>query len=130
MLMVAEKVPATSETVPIISRITLFIFESSIKSFVLLKLNKLFRLKGIYLTIVMSFTSISVIMAVIVTNVQENTKNCTANRRTRLPKMIRLLFLNKLAKYLGMDKHGKEILKNLVKIEMREKKKKSDNQIK
>ncbi|CAF4554926.1 unnamed protein product, partial [Rotaria magnacalcarata] len=60
MLMVAEKVPATSDTVPII---------------------------GIYLTIVMSLTSISVIMAVIVANVYQQAAMC-ASENHRAPQWL------------------------------------------
>ncbi|CAF4983430.1 unnamed protein product, partial [Rotaria sp. Silwood1] len=60
MLMVAEKVPATSDTVPII---------------------------GIYLTIVMSLTSISVIMAVIVANVYQQAAMCTSEKH-RAPRWL------------------------------------------
>lgn len=70
----------------------------------------------------MSFTSISVIMAVIVTNIQEKTKECTWSRKTRLGKFCRTLFLSKIAKILGMERQGKELLKHMIKLDMREKK--------
>ena len=87
MLMVAEKVPATSEIVPIIS---------------------------IYLTIVMSFTSISVMMAVFVTNIHEKTKTCTTKAH-RVPRIIRHLCMNHLAKFLGMKSSSKRIFKIVLK---------------
>lgn len=85
--------------------------------------------KGIYLTIVMSFTSISVIMAVIVTNVQEKTKECTGNKNTRLSKFVRVLFLHKIAKLLGMERQGKDLLKHMIKLDLREKKRQEKDNI-
>ncbi|CAF0974215.1 unnamed protein product [Brachionus calyciflorus] len=87
MLMVAEKVPTTSEKVPIIS---------------------------IYLTIVMSFTSMSVIMAVIVTNVNEKSKQ-KFTKDNRMPRLIRKIFIKYLAKYLGLQKQAKDLLRVILK---------------
>lgn len=87
MLMVAEKVPTTSETVPIIS---------------------------IYLTIVMSFTSLSVIMAVIVTNLNEKTKH-QFSKENRIPKFVRQIFFKRLARFLGINKQARDLLKKMIK---------------
>ena len=81
---------------------------------------------GIYLTIVMSFTSVSVLMAVIVTNIHEKTKNCTESKKTRLPEFIRYLFLKKIARCLGMEKHGKQLLKHMIKLDLKERRKKEE----
>lgn len=99
MLMVAEKVPTTSETVPIIS---------------------------IYLTIVMSFTSMSVIMAVIVTNINEKSK-LYFNKENRMPKIIRKVFIKYLAKCLGLQKEARDLLKTIVKKKRCEKEKDLDD---
>jgi hypothetical protein len=88
MLMVAEKVPATSEIVPIIS---------------------------IYLTIVMSFTSLSVIMSVIVSHIHEKSKTCISKDQ-RLPKIMKLVFITYLAKLFRMEKSSKQLLKTIVKL--------------
>lgn len=65
-------------------------------------------------------------MAVIVTNVHEKTKNCTSSKKTRLPKWIRAVFLKKVAKFLGMQKKSKELLKYMIKLDLKEKKKKEE----
>jgi hypothetical protein len=88
MLMVAEKVPATSEIVPIIS---------------------------IYLTIVMSFTSLSVIMSVIVSHIHEKSKTCISKDQ-RLPKIMKLIFITYLAKIFRMEKSAKQLLKTIIKL--------------
>lgn len=88
MLMVAEKVPTTSETVPIIS---------------------------IYLTIVMSFTSFSVIMAVFVTNLNEKTRHHFSNQN-RMPKIMRDIFFKRLGKILGIKKEARNLLKKMIKL--------------
>ncbi|CAF0782083.1 unnamed protein product [Adineta ricciae] len=82
MLMVAEKVPATSDTVPII---------------------------GIYLTIVMSLTSISVIMAVIVANLYQQAAMCTSEKH-RAPRWLRKLALKYLPPLLGMRDKVENVL--------------------
>ncbi|CAF2829413.1 unnamed protein product [Rotaria sp. Silwood2] len=82
MLMVAEKVPATSDTVPII---------------------------GIYLTIVMSLTSISVIMAVIVANVYQQAAMCTSERH-RAPQWLIKFALMYMSPLLHMQDKVKAIL--------------------
>ncbi|CAF1415569.1 unnamed protein product [Adineta ricciae] len=82
MLMVAEKVPATSDTVPII---------------------------GIYLTIVMSLTSISVIMAVIVANLYQQAAMCTSEKH-RAPRWLRQLALKYLPPFLGMRDKVENVL--------------------
>lgn len=67
----------------------------------------------------MSFTSVSVIMAVIVTNIHEKTKTSTSKEH-RLPKIMRKIFLNKIAKVLGMQKRAKELLKYMIKLDKKE----------
>ncbi|KAI3389785.1 hypothetical protein SNEBB_001932 [Seison nebaliae] len=75
MLMIAEKVPATSEILPII---------------------------GIYLTAVMSLTSVSIIMAVIATNMQSRaTSNMTTS--VRAPSSLRYFAFHSLAHILLMQ---------------------------
>ncbi|CAF4925217.1 unnamed protein product, partial [Rotaria sp. Silwood1] len=86
MLMVAEKVPATSDTVPII---------------------------GIYLTIVMSLTSISVIMAVIVANVYQHAAMCT-NQKHRAPQWLIKFALTYLSSILRMYDTVKTVLEQKV----------------
>lgn len=85
--MVAEKVPTTSETVPIIS---------------------------VYLTIVMSFTSVSVIMAVVVTNLNEKTKH-QFTQENRMPKFMRQIFFKGFGKFLGIKRQARDLLKKMVK---------------
>ncbi|CAF0787162.1 unnamed protein product [Didymodactylos carnosus] len=82
MLMVAEKVPATSDTIPII---------------------------GIYLTIVMSLTSISVIMAVVVSNIHSQAAICTTERH-KAPAWLVDLALVKLPRLLKMKEKVKDVL--------------------
>lgn len=99
--MVAEKVPTTSETVPIIS---------------------------IYLTIVMSFTSLSVIMAVFVTNLNEKTRH-SFSKKNRMPKIMRDIFFKRLAKILGIKKEARNLLKKMIKLNKNQKNKYASNQI-
>ncbi|CAF0833971.1 unnamed protein product [Rotaria sordida] len=82
MLMVAEKVPATSDTVPIIE---------------------------IYLTIVMSLTSISVIMAVIVANLYQQAAMCTSKKH-RAPQWLIKFALTKVSSILRMNDKIKNVL--------------------
>ncbi|CAF1686563.1 unnamed protein product [Rotaria magnacalcarata] len=82
MLMVAEKVPATSDTVPII---------------------------GIYLTIVMSLTSISVIMAVIVANLYQQAAMCTSDQH-RAPAWLTKVALIYLPSIFRMEGKVKTVL--------------------
>ncbi|CAF1107218.1 unnamed protein product [Adineta steineri] len=86
MLMVAEKVPATSDTVPII---------------------------GIYLTIVMSLTSISVIMAVIVANVYQQAAMC-ASEKHRAPQWLIKFALIYVSPLLHLQDKVKAILSQKV----------------
>ncbi|CAF0781750.1 unnamed protein product [Didymodactylos carnosus] len=86
MLMVAEKVPATSDTIPII---------------------------GIYLTIVMSLTSISVIMAVVVSNIYSQAAMCTTERH-KAPSWLINLALIKLPPILKMKEKVKAVLSQKV----------------
>ncbi|CAF1308618.1 unnamed protein product [Adineta steineri] len=88
MLMVAEKVPATSDTVPII---------------------------GIYLTIVMSLTSISVIMAVIVANLYQQATMCTTEKH-RAPRWLTKLALTYLPPILRMQDKVKTVLSQKLKM--------------
>lgn len=67
-------------------------------------------------------------MAVIVTSVHEKTKECTGSKRTRLGKFVRNLFLNKLTKLLGMERQGKELLKYMIKLDLREKKQRHEKE--
>lgn len=60
---------------------------------------------SVYLTAVMSLTSISIIVAVLITNIHEKSKG---NGHSRLSKHMRHIFIDNLAKYLGFaDAVGK-----------------------
>ncbi|CAF0884963.1 unnamed protein product [Adineta ricciae] len=86
MLMVAEKVPATSDTIPTI---------------------------GIYLMIVMSLTSVSVIMAVIVANVYQYAAMCTSEKH-RAPRWLIKFALIYMSPLLRMQNKVKAILSQKV----------------
>lgn len=62
----------------------------------------------------MSLTSISVIMAVIVTNIHERAKACS-NKENRLPKLMRKILIHKMARFFGMQKQAKKLLKSMIK---------------
>jgi hypothetical protein len=58
-------------------------------------------------------------MAVIVTNIHEKTKT-SSSKENRLPKFVRKLFLNKIAKVLGMQQRAKDLLKYMIKLDKKE----------
>ena len=70
---------------------------------------------GVYLTIVMSLTSMSVVMSVIVTNVYERNKNCLGAEQ-RLPQMMRRIFIDILAKFFRMQEDANKMLKSLIEL--------------
>jgi len=66
------------------------------------------------LTTVMSFTSMSIIMAVIILYVHQKSKRTNARR---LPKFMRKIFIEKIALYLGLTKQVDMLIKRLEKRE-------------
>ncbi len=66
-------------------------------------------------------------MAVIVTNIHEKTKYCTGEKKHRLSKLIRTIFLTKIAKILGMERRAKDLLKQMIKQDIKKKEKKKKN---
>lgn len=79
MLMVAERIPTSADTCPIISW---------------------------YLSMVMSFTAVSVFLSVIVLNLYEKSKNAKTQRR--IPYFIRLIALDYLAVIFGIKHNHRE----------------------
>lgn len=63
----------------------------------------------------MSFTSLSVIMSVIVSHIHEKSKTCISKDQ-RLPKLMKLVFITYLAKMFRMEKSAKQLLKTIVKL--------------
>jgi hypothetical protein len=68
----------------------------------------------------MSLTSLSIIMAVIVTNIYEKSRQ-NGTRDNRLPRLIRVVFLKQLPRYLGMTNKTKELYELLVNLKNKEK---------
>jgi hypothetical protein len=63
----------------------------------------------------MSFTSLSVIMSVIVSNIHENSKMCVSKDQ-RLPKLMKKIFISHLAKFFRMEKNAKKLLRTIIKM--------------
>ena len=68
----------------------------------------------------MSLTSLSIIMAVVVTNIYEKSRQ-NGTKDNRLPRIIRIIFLKKLACYLGMSSKTRELYELLVNLKNKEK---------
>ena len=61
----------------------------------------------------MIFTSLSVIMSVIVSNIHQNVKNCNSIEH-RLPKLMRKIFIGFLARIFNMQKDANDLLQTTV----------------
>jgi hypothetical protein len=68
----------------------------------------------------MSLTSISIIMAVVVTNIYEKSRQ-NATMENRMPKIIRVIFIKYIARFLGMKKKTQELYELLVNLKNKEK---------
>lgn len=66
----------------------------------------------------MSFTSLSVVSAVVITNINERAKN-TQSKEHRLSKKMRNLFINHILKILRMHNNAKQLLKLMAKSEIK-----------
>ena len=61
----------------------------------------------------MIFTSLSVIMSVIVSNIHQNFKNCNSIEQS-LPKLMRKIFIGFLARIFNMQKDANDLLQTTV----------------
>jgi hypothetical protein len=75
----------------------------------------------------MSLTSLSIIMAVIVSSVYEKTKLCTNNYR--VPKVIRHLLFNRLVRLLCMETSAKKLFKQITTEKNRKRNKNRNNNV-